>query len=566
VFGLCRASAETPSLRMLLRSVSFTSVLAARARIRMLVAAAVVLGTTWALLGTTWVLPPSQARQTSTRPYLDYIERTLMIDTPRTESRIWWTSFENILPPGWLLQTLNCWGQVQCSQPPPGGAAILQRMVQLIATARRSVDIAELYQLSLTDGGPEGAFLQAIIDGLRDGHRNHPDQEPVVRILIGKFPVGPYSADAFARQLQGAVGPWLKVQSASMRTGLTSWNHAKVLDVDGRAAIVGGMNYWTSDYLDTAHPVNDVSMEVVGPAAAVVSRYDDVLWSWTCDHRRSPDVDVTLLNLPDCIKVIGTVPAVVGGKVPIMVVGHLGNGISVPGEPYGQESAPFQRPPLHGNKCTSVQRDVSETNDSRAYEYRNPGEVAVRALIQSAQRSIFISQQDLLSCLPKPAIATEAKFDERLFAILADKIAADVPITIVLSAGGGGAAGYSNGWTIKDTAETLLQAVEIDAHLPAAQARRKLCQDVGLAAIRNGPGSTWADGKPFSNHAKLVAVDDQAFYIGSQNLYPGRLQELGLIVEDRAASAELFSAYLRPLWEWSKGDALINPATKKCDV
>jgi hypothetical protein len=143
---------------------------------------------------------------------------------------------------------------------------------------------------------------------------------------------------------------------------------------------------------------------------------------------------------------------------------------------------------------------------------------------------------------------------------------AGVPITIVLSAGGGGAAGYSNGWTLKDLAKILQQALEVDSHVPTAQARVKLCQDVGLTALRNGPRATWANGKPFSNHAKLVAVDDEAFYIGSQNLYPGRLQELGVIVEGRAASRELDFAYLHPMWDWSKRDALINPATKKCDV
>jgi phosphatidylserine/phosphatidylglycerophosphate/cardiolipin synthase-like enzyme len=385
-------------------------------------------------------------------------------------------------------------------------------------------------------------------------------------VLIGKFPAGFYSADAFARTLERNVGPWLKVQSASMRTGLTSWNHAKVLDVDGRAAIVGGMNYWNDNYLQSANPVNDLSIEVEGQAATDVSRYDDVLWTWTCDHRHGFHTDVTLLNVRDCVKIAKTQSPLPKGTVPMMVLGHLGNGISVPGEPYGRESAPFARPPLHGNECAVFQRDASETNDSRAYEYRNPGEAAVRALIRRAQRSIFISQQDLLSCLPKPLVATEAKFDERLFAILASKVVAGVPITIVLSAGGGGAAGYSNGWTLKDLAKILQQALEVDSHVPAAQARVKLCQDVGLAALRNGPRATWANGKPFSNHAKLVAVDDEAFYIGSQNLYPGRLQELGVIVEGRAASRELDTAYLHPMWDWSKRDALINPATKKCDV
>ena len=63
-----------------------------------------------------------------------------------------------------------------------------------------------------------------------------------------------------------------------------------------------------------------------------------------------------------------------------------------------------------------------------------------------------------------------------------------------------------------------------------------------------------------------MAVDDEAFYIGSQNLYPGRLQELGVIVENRDAANELNFTYLRPMWDWSKADALIDPATNKCGI
>jgi hypothetical protein len=72
-------------------------------------------------------------------------------------------------------------------------------------------------------------------------------------------------------------------------------------------------------------------------------------------------------------------------------------------------------------------------------------------------------------------------------------------------------------------------------------------------------GATWANGQPFSNHAKLVAVDDEAFYIGSQNLYPGRLHELGVIVENRDAANELNFTYLRPTWEWVKGRRADRP-------
>jgi phosphatidylserine/phosphatidylglycerophosphate/cardiolipin synthase-like enzyme len=516
-------------------------------------------------------LSPSVAgAQPATPPYLDFVARTLRDSSPGTEGKIWWVSNHSVLPPSWLLQTPNCWEQLQCSQPPPGGEAFVKRMAHLISTARESVDIAELYQgptfTSFIEGGPEGAFLKAIVEGLRVGHKDHPEQEPVVRVMIGKFPVGFYSAADWARNLQDRVGSWLKVQSASMRTELTSWNHAKVLDVDGREAIVGGMNYWNSDYLHTANPTNDLSLEVEGRAATEVSRYDDVVWSWTCDHRSGFHTDVTLLNLPDCVKVAKTQPTLPTGTVSMMVLGHLGNGIAVPGEPYDRESHPFDRPLLHGNSnaCNSViGRDSSDTNNSRSYEYRNPGEPALRALIQRAERSIFISQQDLLSCLPSTIAPTEALFDERLVAILAGKIVAGVPIRIVLSAGP--YPGYSTGFKLTDVA-TVLQYAVATGGVPLAQARTMVCQDVGLATLRNGPLPTWQNGKPFSNHAKLVAVDDEAFYIGSQNLYPGRLQELGVIVENRDAAKELDFAYLHPMWDWSQADALIDPATNKCGI
>jgi hypothetical protein len=91
-----------------------------------------------------------------------------------------------------------------------------------------------------------------------------------------------------------------------------------------------------------------------------------------------------------------------------------------------------------------------------------------------------------------------------------------------------------------------------------------VCRDVGLAGVHNGPKATWPDGKRFANHAKIVEVDDQAFYIGSENLYPARLQELGLIVESRSAAKTLKTEYLDPLWRWSRRYALIDPQQAKC--
>ena len=98
-------------------------------------------------------------------------------------------------------------------------------------------------------------------------------------------------------------------------------------------------------------------------------------------------------------------------------------------------------------------------------------------------------------------------------------------------------------------------------------ARDAVCRHVSLAYFRNVAGkSTWADGHLFGSHDKVVSVDDQAFYIGSENLYPARLQEFGLIVEDRQAAMTLQSRALTPTWDAAKSSALINPATRTCQV
>ena len=120
-------------------------------------------------------------------------------------------------------------------------------------------------------------------------------------------------------------------------------------------------------------------------------------------------------------------------------------------------------------------------------------------------------------------------------------------------------ADYSNGYTLTDVAEVLKEVVSKEEHVSGAKARERLCQDVGLATIRDRAAGSWPGGKPFRNHAKLVPVDDRAFYVGSENLYPARLQELGLIVEDQKAAEELKTAYLDPLWRYSGPSGLIDP-------
>jgi murine toxin len=53
------------------------------------------------------------------------------------------------------------------------------------------------------------------------------------------------------------------------------------------------------------------------------------------------------------------------------------------------------------------------------------------------------------------------------------------------------------------------------------------------------------------NHAKLMIIDDQAYVIGSDNLYPGSLSEFNYVVEGSDAVSALIDSYWKPLWQYS---------------
>jgi phosphatidylserine/phosphatidylglycerophosphate/cardiolipin synthase-like enzyme len=521
-------------------------------------------------------------RRASSFPHLDAVTEQLNARAPYTDTAgIWKLTYENTLPQGWLLQTPDCWGRDSCARAEVRTfKPMLERMRAIVGGAQRSVDIANL-------GKPNGRFLDAILEGLRDGVEH--GHRPFVRILIGtsidKNDIDYDQAEEFLQQFEKRFTQLsghsyrLPTEVAFDTPTIESWEHSKALIADGRVAMLGGMNYWSSDYLEEANPVNDVSMIVEGQAAAAAHRFENVIWGWACKHRGFRG-GVDFARAPSgqpCVADSEVLPASTSGEVAVLTVGRLGEGIPVPalGPGYSNgESPPIEAPPFD-LQCPLASTVYSATNYSRSYEYRNPGEIALRALIMSAHRSVFLSQQDLLSCGPVKLgvhLSIEAFLDSRVFTALAQKIFERVPVTIVLSSAhstvdeseGPSGDGYSNNYSPDSVERYLRLFVRYQHHVSDTQATAMVCSDVGLATVRSISAAKWPNGKPFANHAKVVEVDGAAFYVGSENLYPARLQELGFIVEDQAAAATLRHQYLEPLWRQSEPDAIIDPATGRC--
>ncbi|WP_432143728.1 phospholipase D-like domain-containing protein [Streptomyces sp. bgisy084] len=504
-------------------------------------------------------LPASTAYAADTppTPHLDAIERSLHDTSPGLEGSVWERTDGNRLdapdgdPAGWLLQTPGCWGDAHCKDR-AGTRRLLDKMTRNIAAARHTVDISSLAPF------PNGGFEDAVVAGLKAsveaGH------SPRVRILVGAAPVYHLNVvpsryrDDLIDKLGPAAGK-VTLNVASMTTSKTSlsWNHSKLLVVDGKTAITGGINGWKDDYLDTDHPVSDVDMALSGPAARSAGKYLDTLWDWTCRNAADPaKVWLATSNGASCMPSLekdrAADPAEPAGDVPVIAVGGLGVGIkeSDPSSGYHPDL-----PTAPDTKCTVGLPD--HTNHDRDYDTVNPEENALRSLIGSAREHIEISQQDLNgTCPPLP------RYDIRTYDTLAGKLAAGVKVRIVVSdpanRGAVGSGGYSQIKSLDEISDILRKRLVVRTG-DNEKASRAMCENLQLASFRSSDRATWADGKPYALHHKLVSVDDSAFYIGSKNLYPAWLQDFGYIVESPAAAKQLKTELLDPEWKYSQAAA-----------
>jgi phosphatidylserine/phosphatidylglycerophosphate/cardiolipin synthase-like enzyme len=420
----------------------------------------------------------------------------------------------------------------------------IDRWYSLIAGAQEAVDITQLAP------APDVRFLAALRDAITMLARSR--RAVVLRVLVGQYP--PDNVDTKAllddliRDARSVPGSRLTVYAAAMRScsatpgcSSLSWNHAKILAVDGRRALVGGHNFRTADYLD-ADPIHDISMMLAGPAAADAHRFADQLWGFVCANAGS-DPEVTSLEYRAGAAAVGAgcLPAIqitkpaknrAAGRVSVLAIGRLASGITT--------------------------------------DFANQSELARDLLLGAARRTMLIVQQDIGFFLPGvPGFTYPAgvTYPESTLERIADFLLGGGDAYIVLSnygAVGLSTAGYSNDIPIADVARKIRAVAQSRTKLAAADLDALLCQHLHLAPLRFGPDAAWPDGHPIGEHGKFWMVDDHVFYIGSDNMYPADLQEFGYIVDDRAAASTMWRDYWEPLWKWSSLAAISGSEAASC--
>ena len=413
---------------------------------------------------------------------------------------------------------------------------VVDRFHDLIISARQAVDV------TLLQPPPDGRFLAAIRNAIT--WLAYSGRKVTIRIMIGNFPPAGTDLPAFINSLMrdasAARHSRLHVYVGKIRScdggspcDTLSWNHSKIVAVDGTRVVSGGHNMWTEDYL-LAAPVHDLSMEIDGRAARTAHRFADALWGFVCSRPADDQLNHSYQIIGDkprfahgCLSRI-ELPheSEAAGDIPILTVGRLGAGI---------------RP-----------------------DFADQDLIARDLMLGAATRTIRMVQQDIAFSL---VLGSDKSWPDSALERMADLMAVrhgDVYLVLSNQGAQGRIGTYSNDVPLQAVADRLLALVEARNRLAKSDASALLCRHLHLAPLRFGPDATWPDNQPIGVHAKFWMVDDRVFYIGSDNLYPVDLQEFGNIVEDRAASAQFLRDYWNHVWQWSRSAAISGDDAPRC--
>lgn len=424
----------------------------------------------------------------------------------------------------------NC-ASVQSTDPDRGGQqkvkslcighsdSLYDEVYLLVRSAKKQVDITTLDRV-------DEQFLPALANAITYLNGTASKNSGIqVRFLIGFTEATPQSfVDQLTRGLPADPGKWNIRVSAARYNALSPYhgfNHSKIIAVDGKKSIVGGINLWWGDYLFT-NPVHDLWLEVDGDAAVTAHEYASDLWAGACGDPRE-----------------------VYGRGPGGDACHANNWSA-------------------GGGPTKGSIRVIGAGRSPAQHWTEASTVALYAMIDQAERSVLISQQSLRN----PIVPGLAWYDDTLHKYLYEAMTRGAGVDVVVSDENPVPGNYGAGVTPGQLFADLWGSMELWALFtppPAAYSSfgELLCSKLRVAPLRR----TTAPSGPFpANHAKFMMIDNELFYVGSQNLYPAGLAEFGYIVDDPATALDVKLDYWDQLWRYSQTGVARSGSLNERDV
>mmetsp|Transcript_69570 Transcript_69570/g.137687 ORF Transcript_69570/g.137687 Transcript_69570/m.137687 type:complete len:730 (+) Transcript_69570:49-2238(+) len=421
-----------------------------------------------------------------------------------------------------------------------------EKMGEIIARAEAWVDITTL-------GPPTGKFIDFFAKAFKELHDK--GNSITVRILFGNIVGMPTDCDAVVKALFKHPDYVIDVESTNLRVHVgswrkgVSWNHAKIIAVDGKYLFTGGHNLWDDHYLKK-NPVRDLSVELEGQVSHDGHVFANKMWKFTIKKMQQWQA---MSLVPDWV------PMIMHSRCNLAKFPQAADDYPPMYEP---SSKPLPLPEAIGNGDIPL-ITCGRLGGLHIYNgSENPSDNAIVAMLKSAQASIKMSLQDLGPiAIPTPAglkaipggVWPEAYLREIGLAMYQR----GVNVQMVLSNPnsipanlGPTEANYGNGWTCNDVASEIVKAIQASIEdADEEQIRGMIGVNLQLAFLRTSCGDfDWAEAKKGGNHAKFFIIDDKAFYCGSQNLYICNLAEWGIIVDNEEATQKVIEDYWNNLW------------------
>mmetsp|Transcript_29558 Transcript_29558/g.53613 ORF Transcript_29558/g.53613 Transcript_29558/m.53613 type:complete len:756 (-) Transcript_29558:108-2375(-) len=421
-----------------------------------------------------------------------------------------------------------------------------EKLAEIIGRTEAWCDVMSL-------GPPDGKFLTAFQTAMQTlAERSKTTENPIViRMLFGNIAGMPVNCSKVIKALTKDLPKdnKLHIWVGAWRKGF-SWNHAKLIAVDGVYLHTGGHNLWDAHYLSN-NPVHDLSMELEGKVARDGHRFANQQWEFI-ESKQSTCVGCVIDTMPDYL------PLVLRTRVTVSEWPKDTVPVFPPRFTTSRVANTANQSRL-ADKATDVPLISIGRQGSMVFRSR-PSDDAIIAMINSSQTIIRLVLQDLGPvCLPgtKKALPGLKWPKEYLAAIGKAIYERGVDVEMVLSnpnsiPGGlkGTEANYGNGWDCVDVAAEIIKRIQKQySEVDDAKLRAMVVDNLRICYVRHDKSSQYEDGNTIGLHSKHLIVDDKCCYIGSQNLYMCDLAEWGIVVDSEDEVKKIMNDYFLPMWE-----------------
>ena len=398
-------------------------------------------------------------------------------------------------------------------------------------------------------GPPDGVFMTAMQAALKQLHDKN--KKIIVRMMFGNIVAAPVNCDKVIKALTKDIPSettHLRLWVGAWRKGV-SWNHAKIVAVDGNLLHTGGHNMWDGHYLKH-DPVHDLSLELNGRVTHDSHLYANEQWQFI-ERMQNSICGYVIDKLPDNIPLllksrvtVSEFPAKMASIYPpVYTKGLVPKVLPVRGE--------RQVPIISMGRYGTITRFG-----------RRPSDDGILAMLKSAKTIIRMALQDLGPVripgtkITVPGLVWPHAYMSALGRVIWER---GVDVEIVVSNPGsvpGGLspaeASYGYGWSCVDVAAEIIKTIR--QQFPDASdvaLREKVAANLRVCFLRTKQGQEWEDGQTIGLHSKHFIVDDICCYIGSQNLYICDLAEWGLVIDHKEQVQSFMNEYWSPMWSTS---------------